>query len=358
MTHAATQHPLRNRPNPVRVSIVIPLHNEEEVIPELRRALTAFADALPSALEILLVNDGSTDSSLRLLSEWAAEDHRVRLLCLARNFGHQAAVTAGLDHATGDAVVVMDADLQDPPEVIHEMIAAYMRGYDVVYGRRLSRERDSLFKRASAWLFYRIMRALVYHDLPPDTGDFRLISRRCLDALVTMRETHRFLRGMVAWVGFPQIEVLYHRRPRLAGSTKYPLHKMMQLAWTAAISFSPAPLRFSFAAGFCVGLVGIGEGVYAVARSLLGLYVVPGWTSLMVVVCLIGGAILVSIGVVGEYVARIFEQSKQRPLYIVSDSITASPGEVELTPQIGLLRQAMRGEGARPQTEVYTTRRK
>ena len=342
MTHAPTQHPLRTRPYPGRLSIVIPLHNEQEVIPDLRRAMTAFADALPSTLEILLVNDGSTDSSLQLLSEWAAGDPRVRLLCLARNFGHQSAVTAGLDHAHGDAVIVMDADLQDPPEVIHEMIAAYMRGYDVVYGRRLSRERDSVFKRASAWLFYRIMRALIYHDLPPDTGDFRLISRRCLDALTTMRETHRFLRGMVAWVGFPQIEVLYHRRPRRAGSTKYPLHKMLQLAWTAAVSFSPAPLRFSFAAGFCVGLVGMGEGVYAVARSLLGLYVVPGWTSLMVVVCLIGGAILVSIGVVGEYVARIFEQSKARPLYIVSDTITSASANPEILPQLGLLREATR----------------
>lgn len=335
-----TQHKLRPRAYPGCLSIVIPLYNECEVIPELRSALTTFADGLPCAVEIVLVNDGSTDTSVALLSEWAETDARARLLCLARNFGHQAAVTAGLDHARGDAVVVMDADLQDPLEVIHDMIAEYRQGYDVVYGRRISRDQDTVFKRASAWLFYRIMRALIYPDLPADTGDFRLVSRRCLNALIRMRETHRFLRGMVAWVGFPQTEVGYHRRPRQAGKTKYPLHKMLQLAWTAAVSFSPAPLRLSFAAGFSVALVGIGYGVYAFMRSLLGLYVVPGWTSLIVVICLIGGAILISIGVAGEYIARIFEEVKGRPLYIVSENITAASGEPDLLPQLARLHDA------------------
>ena len=242
MNRRPTQHILRARPNPACFSIVIPLHNEEEVIPELRRALAAFAERHAFVMEFVLVNDGSTDATIALLSEWATQDARVRLICFARNFGHEAAVLAGLDHARGDAVVVMDADLQDPPEVIDEMIAKYLLGYDVVYGRRLSRDRETVFKRVSAWLFYRTMRTLVYRDLPPDTGDFRLISRRCLNAVKSMRETHRFLRGLVAWAGFPQCEVLYRRKPRQAGITKYSLQKMLQLAWTAAVSFSPAPL--------------------------------------------------------------------------------------------------------------------
>lgn len=339
-TARTTHHLLRSRSYPATLSLVIPLYNEVEVIPELRSALHRFAAGLAGELEIVLVNDGSTDATVELLSEWAEADSRVRLLCLARNFGHQAAVTAGLDHARGDAVVVMDADLQDPPEVIHQMIALYEQGYDVVYGRRLSRQRETIFKRASAWLFYRMMRALIYSGLPSDTGDFRLISRRCLAALMSMRETHRFLRGMVAWVGFPQTEVRYHREPRRAGNTKYPLHKMLQLAWTAAVSFSPAPLRLSFALGVAVALFGLGYGGYALMRSVLGLYVVRGWTSLIVVLCLIGGAILISIGVTGEYIARIFEEMKGRPLYIVAEDIAVPHREPDLLPQLDRLREA------------------
>ena len=346
--HPSTQHQLRERPNPGRLSIVVPLHNEEEVAGELRRALVEFADRQPFAVEFVLVNDGSTDSTVSMLSEWAAEDPRVLLLCFARNFGHEAAVLAGLDHARGDAVVVMDADLQDPPEVIDEMVEKYRRGYDVVYGRRASRDRETVFKRVSAWLFYRTMRALVYRDLPADTGDFRLISRRCLEAVKSMRETHRFLRGLVAWVGFPQCEVAYRRKPRLAGVTKYSLRKMLQLAWTAAVSFSPAPLRFSFAAGIVALLAGIGEIISALARSIAGSYVMPVWMPPVIAVCLVGGAILISIGVVGEYVARVFEQGKNRPLYIVSETIGGGAGEKILHPQLERLHEATRVEAALP----------
>jgi len=344
VNNAPTQHHLRLRPQPARLSIVIPLHNEEEVIPELRRALTAFADRHSFAVEFVLVNDGSTDATVELLSEWAGQDRRVRLLCFARNFGHEAAVLAGLDHARGDAVVVMDADLQDPPEVIDEMVAKYMRGYDVVYGRRLSRDRETVFKRVSAWLFYRAMRTLVYRDLPPDTGDFRLISRRCLDAVKTMREAHRFLRGLVAWAGFPQCEVLYRRQPRQAGITKYSLRKMLQLAWTAAVSFSPAPLRFSFLAGIVALLVGAAEGVAEWARWLGGTYSMAAWTPAVVAICLVGGAILISIGIVGEYVARVFEQGKGRPLYIVSEVMEGEPQDDALHSQLGRLHEATRVE--------------
>jgi dolichol-phosphate mannosyltransferase len=255
------------------------------------------------------------------LHAWVEEDARVTLLNLARNFGHQAAVTAGLDHATGDAIVVMDADLQDPPEVIHQMLAEYCRGYDVVYGKRIARNGETLFKRWSAWAFYRIMRTMIHRDLPKDVGDFRLISRRCLDAVASMRETHRFLRGMISWAGFPQTAVTYARDARAAGVTKYPMWKMLRFAWTAAVSFSPLPLRLSFGLGVLLALVGGAQAVNGLVQYALGLYIVPGWTSLMVVVCLIGSAILISIGVLGEYVGRIFEESKGRPLYIVADAV-------------------------------------
>ncbi len=300
---------------------MVPVYNEAEVLPLLRDRLSALMDCLGTLVELILVNDGSSDRTVEVLHAWAEEDARVTLLNLARNFGHQAAVTAGLDHATGDAVVIMDADLQDPPEVIHEMLAEYCRGYDVVYGKRVARKGETRFKRWTAWAFYRIMRLLIHSGLPEDVGDFRLISRRCLDALASMRETHRFLRGMISWVGFPQTAVTYTREPRAAGVTKYPLWKMLRFAWTAAISFSPLPLRVSFWLGVLLALVGITQAVDAVVRTALGLYTVPGWTSLMVVVCLIGSAILISIGVLGEYVGRIFEESKGRPLYIVAESV-------------------------------------
>lgn len=326
------------RPLPRLLSLVIPVYNEQDTIPHLQSALTKFVATLPCPVEIVLVNDGSTDRSFQLLMEWSEADPRAVVLNLARNFGHQACATAGMDHASGDAVVLMDADLQDPPDVIHSMLVEYCKGYDVVYGRRIQRLRESAFKRVTAWLFYRLMRLLVYKDLPQDIGDFRLISRRCLDALISMRETHRFLRGMVAWVGFAQTTVPFVRPGRVAGNTKYTPVKMMKLALTAAISFSPAPLRVSFLLGLTMAAIGVGDTIYAVARMFLGYYNVPGWTSLLVVNCLVGGAILISIGVLGEYVGRIFEEVKGRPLYIVADKRRSARRETELTEfaQVGL----------------------
>jgi len=320
-----TSHLLRPRERPDRLSLVIPIYNEEAVITALRDAVTGFARTVPSQLELVLVNDGSADQTLALLAEWAASDPRVRVLHLSRNFGHQIAATAGLDHASGDAVVLMDADLQDPLPVIHDMIERYCEGYDVVYGQRESRAGESAYKRFTAWMFYRIMRHLVYRALPPDVGDFRLISRPCLDAVKQMRETHRFLRGMVAWVGFPQVAVSYHRQARVAGSTKYPLRKMLAFSWVAATSFSTLPLRISMIMGAIVGLLGVEEGIRALLAYSLGWYTVPGWTSLTVVVSLIGSAMLMSIGILGEYVAKIYEQSKGRPLYIVARTFGTSP---------------------------------
>ena len=322
-TGRVTSHLLVQRERPARLSLVIPMYNEEAMVAPLRDALEGFARTLASEIEILLVNDGSSDQTLALLAEWVASDDRVRVLHLSRNFGHQIAATAGLDHATGDAVVLIDADLQDPLSVIHQMIERYCAGYDVVYGQRASRAGESAYKRFTAWLFYRIMRSLVYRELPPDVGDFRLISRACLDAVIQMRETHRFLRGMVAWAGFPQVAVAYHRQPRAAGSTKYPLRKMLAFSWVAATSFSTLPLRISMILGAIVGLVGVEEGIRALLAYFLDWYTVPGWTSLTVIVSLIGSAMLMSIGILGEYVAKLYEQSKGRPLYIVARTFGA-----------------------------------
>jgi glycosyltransferase involved in cell wall biosynthesis len=312
------RHLLQPRGYPRLLSIVIPIFNEEESLPFLRDRLTELVNDLPCAAEIVLVNDGSSDGSINILLNWAETNSGVKVLNLARNFGHQAAATAGLDEAAGQAIVLMDADLQDPPEIILSMLEEYRRGYDVIYGRRTSRAGETHFKRLSAWLFYRAMRLLIRSDLPADVGDFRMVSRRCLDAVSSMRETHRFLRGMVAWVGFPQTAVAYARDRRVAGKTTYSLAKMLWLAWTAAISFSATPLRAIFVLGFLIAAVGMLEAANAVIRSVLGLYLVPGWSSLIVVTCLIGGAILISVGVLGEYVGRIFEAVKERPLYVIA----------------------------------------
>ena len=264
------------------------------------------------------MNDGSADQTLDALVDWANADERIKILNLARNFGHQAAVTAGLDAASGDAVAIIDADLQDPPEVILDMLAGYRQGYEVVYGQRASRQGESLGKRLSAWIFYRLMRSLIYRDLPPDTGDFRLVSRRCLEAFNSMRETHRFIRGMVAWVGFPQTAVIYQRAPRAAGESKYPLRKMLKFAWTAAVSFSPLPLRLSLGLGFLVASLGLAFGVFVILGKLFQWFnPAPGWASLVVLISLVGGTVLISNGILGEYIGRIFEEAKARPLYLV-----------------------------------------
>ncbi len=326
----SVRHLLTPRPRPSLLSIVIPVYNEQDALPHLRQRLTECFPLFGCAVEVLLVNDGSVDDSLGQLISWARVDARIRVINFARNFGHQAACTAGLDEARGDAVVIIDADLQDPPEVIADMIAEYRKGYDVVYGKRVSRAGETAFKRFTAWAFYRLMRRLIHPDLPEDVGDFRLISRSCVDSVKSMRETHRFLRGMISWVGFPQTAVTYARGARVAGETKYPLRRMLRLAWTAAVSFSPKPLRISFLLGFMVAAIGMAQAANAVIRSILGLYVVPGWSSLIVVTCLIGGAILISIGVLGEYVGRIFEASKERPIYIIASRVEPEPVAVQL----------------------------
>jgi polyisoprenyl-phosphate glycosyltransferase len=315
------------RPYPRKLSIVVPMYNEERIVPLFRAAAQSFVNELACETEIVLVNDGSRDSTIEQLGSWALADHRIKVIHLSRNFGHQIAATAGLDHASGDAIVLMDADLQDPFSVIHEMIDRYCEGYDVAYGQREVREGETWFKRSTSWLFYRLMRFLVYKDLPVDTGDFRLISRECLDGLSRMRETHRFLRGMTAWVGFPQVAVRYRRAPRAAGETKYPIRRMLSLAWNAATSFSTVPLRLSFGFALIVGAVSIEEGVRALLAYEFGWYTVSGWTSITVLLSAIGAALLFSVGVLGEYVGKLYEQSKERPLYIAARTWNLEVGE-------------------------------
>ena len=313
-----THHILQPRPSPARLSLVIPMFNEEVVVDFLRAELENFMREVSAEMEVILVNDGSSDGTIEKIAGWAAEDRRIKVLQLSRNFGHQIASTAGLDYATGDAVVLIDADLQDPLPVVHRMIERYREGYDVVYGQREARQGESAVKLFTAWAFYRVMRLMVYKRLPLDAGDFRLISRECLNGLKSMRETHRFLRGMVAWVGYPQFALKYQRASRVAGETKYPLRKMLALAWTAATSFSTVPLQISIVLGLITGVIGIEEGTRAILAALFGWYTVPGWTSLMVVTSIIGSALLISVGILGQYVGKIYEQSKERPLYLVS----------------------------------------
>lgn len=302
-------------------SLVIPVYNERDTLPYLRAQLKRWLPSLGTVpTEILLVDDGSTDDSLSILSRWATEDDRIKVISFSRNFGHQAAVSAGLKHASGDAVVIIDADLQDPLDVIHDMIARYEEGYDVAYGQRTARYGETRFKLTTAWLFYRLMRLWVHKNLPVDTGDFRLISRKCVDCINAMPEAHRFLRGMVAWAGFPQVAVPYTRAERRFGKTKYPLCKMLRFAWVAITSFSTIPLKIVTAAGGVFSFIGLAVGIYALASHVIG-HTVPGWTSLMGFNALMGGLVLMGLGLIGEYVGKIYEEVKGRPLYVVQHTI-------------------------------------
>ena len=302
------------------VSLVIPVFNEEETISYLRSSINDWRATVPWNVEVVLVDDGSRDRSLELLRDWATSECGIKVLNFSRNFGHQAAVTAGLHAASGDAVVIIDADLQDPLEVIIEMVRAYEQGYDVVYGQRISREAETWFKRATAWMFYRIMRTFVHSELPADTGDFRLVSRRCLDVILRMNEVHRFLRGMFAWVGFHQRAITYDRKGRKHGTTKYPLRKMIFFAWNAAVSFSTFPIQLITVAGISTAAAGFGYGAYSLLRAALYHDTVTGWATIIALNAVIGGAMLMSLGVIGAYVGRIYEQVKNRPLYVVQEA--------------------------------------
>jgi polyisoprenyl-phosphate glycosyltransferase len=267
------------------------------------------------------VNDCSTDRSLEHLHALAQQDACVRVLHFSRNFGHQIAITAGMDHSQGQAVILMDADLQDPPEVLPDLIAKWREGYDVVYAVRTQRAGEGLIKRGTAALFYRLLQRISGIDIPPDTGDFRLLSRRAVDALGTLRERHRFLRGMSRWIGFRQVAVPFARDPRFAGETKFSFRKMFTFAFDGIVSFSFAPLQLATYLGFGASLVSFGYIVYAIGLKLFTDRWVTGWASLMVAVLFIGGVQLITLGIIGEYIGRIYEEIKQRPLYLIAEAI-------------------------------------
>lgn len=302
------------------LSVVIPSYNEEEVIEETIKRLRAFCSELVNLdVELIFIDDGSRDRTREILKGFAATDCRFKLIGFARNFGHQIAVTAGVDAAGGDAVIIIDADLQDPPEVMHQMIAKWREGYDVVYGTRTERSGDSAFKIATARSFYRVLNRLSDVPIPLDTGDFRLISRNVVDILRAMPERDRFVRGMVSWVGFKQTALPYKRAERFAGESKYPLRKMIRFATDGILSFSTKPLQISVAMGmFCASLALLGI-FYALFSRLFTDSWVEGWTALMIAVLFIGGVELISVGILGEYIGRIYHEIKNRPLYVVQE---------------------------------------
>jgi polyisoprenyl-phosphate glycosyltransferase len=304
------------------VSVIVPCYNEEQVIVETNRQLVATLAALDDLdFEIVYVDDGSSDKTVDLLRAIQSTDKRTRVVRLARNFGHQLAVSAGLEHAAGDAVVIIDADLQDPPEVIPEMVARWRDGYHVVYGMRTDRPGETAFKLWTAKLFYRFINRLSKVQIPLDVGDFRLLDRRVVDVLLSMPERDRFLRGMVSWIGFRQVAVMYRRAERRAGESKYPLFKMLQFAADGVLSFSLTPLRLALWVGFLsIGMAFAGI-LYALIIRLYTNDWVRGWTSIFTAVLFIGGAQLVTLGIIGEYIGRIYAEVKRRPLYVVEERL-------------------------------------
>jgi glycosyltransferase involved in cell wall biosynthesis len=303
------------------LSVVAPLYNEEGNVVELLRRLRAAVDGIAGidAYEIVLIDDGSTDRTVELLLQIAATDSRIVVVRLSRNFGHQLAATAGLDVARGDAVVLIDADLQDPPELIPAMVERWLAGFDVVYAVRRKRSGESAFKLWTARTFYRVTRRLTKIAIPVDTGDFRLMSRRVIDALKQFRERHRFIRGMVSWVGYKQTAVEYDRDARYSGASKYPFSKMLRFAIDGITSFSDVPLRFASYFGFVVSAIAFVIAVYEIGLGIFTGHNLPGYTSTIFAILFLGGVQLIGIGILGEYVGRIYEEIKGRPLYLIAD---------------------------------------
>jgi glycosyltransferase involved in cell wall biosynthesis len=306
-------------------SVVVPMFNEAAGILLLHARLTAVMDGMGEPWEVVYVNDGSRDATLATVEALRERDPRVAVVNLSRNFGKEVATTAGLDHARGAAVIVIDADLQDPPEVIPELVAVWREGFDMVPARRRVRQGETWLKTRTAGLFYRLMRNWGQVELPPDTGDFRLMSRRAVDALLKLREQHRFMKGLFAWVGFPTKPVLYDRAPRAVGETKWSWWKLWNLAIEGFTSFSVLPLKLASYIGAAVALVAALFGVLVVVRTLVWGDSPAGYPSLLIVVLLLGGTQLIFLGVIGEYLGRVFNETKQRPLYLVERYLPARP---------------------------------
>ena len=326
---SSTPHDERTEPGtssrPV-ISVIVPCFNEEEVLAYTHERLTQALRCLVISYEIVYVDDGSSDDTGQILAGLQASDPQVRVIRLSRNFGHQIAVTAGLDYVQGDAVVLIDADLQDPPEVIPAMVERWRAGYHVVYGARQSREGETYFKLVTAKLFYRLINMLSEFPIPLDTGDFRLMDRKVVVALNAMQERHRLLRAMTTWVGFRQTAVSYARAPRYAGTSKYPLRAMLMLALDGIVSFSTVPLRIVTLVGLSFSTLSVLGIVYALVLRLLTKNWVPGWTLIFISSMLIGGLQFIFIGIIGEYIGRIYGEVKRRPLFLVLETLGFEEG--------------------------------
>jgi polyisoprenyl-phosphate glycosyltransferase len=323
LTTAAAPRSTQDADRP-SLSVVVPVYNEESVLPEFHRRLGAALDGIPADTEIIYVNDGSRDRSIALLAELNDRDPRVAVVDLSRNFGKEVAMTAGLDHARGDAVVVIDADLQDPPELIPDMLAAWREGYDVVLMRRASRAQESWLKKATARAFYRAMGRIGTIDIPENVGDFRLLSRRAVAAIARFPERSRFMKGLFAWIGFPCKEIDYARDGRYAGETKWNYWRLWNFAIEGITSFSVVPLKVASYIGFATALVAFVYGIYFIVKTLLFGDPARGFPTLVTLVLFLGGLQLMALGIIGEYLARMFIEVKQRPLYLVARSLPAA----------------------------------
>lgn len=303
------------------ISVIVPMYNEEEVIETTFARLKEVMDSNDDRYELIFVNDGSKDRSADIIRELSNVHKEVVLIDFSRNFGHQIAITAGMDYARGDAIIIIDADLQDPPEIMLQMIAKWREGYEVVYGKRIKRKGETLFKKATAMMFYRTLSALTSVDIPNDTGDFRLIDRKVCDVLKGLKEKNRFVRGLISWIGFKQTSVEFVREERFAGVTKYPLKRMMKFALDAITSFSYKPLRIASYIGFTISFVSFIYLLIVLYQRLFTESTTAGWASIVAINLLFNGIILILLGVIGEYIGRIYDETKNRPLYIVRETV-------------------------------------
>lgn len=314
------------------LSVVVPAYNEEDALPELHKRLSNVIDKLGVDWEVIYVNDGSTDNTLNVLTSF--KDSRVTIIDLSRNFGKEIAMTAGLDYANSDAVVIIDADLQDPPELIPEMVNLWQKGFDVVYAKRTARSGETIMKRATAKLFYRLIQLLSRVHIPEDSGDFRLLSRRAVESMRRIKEQHRFMKGLFAWIGYPQVSVSYRRDPRITGKTKWNYLRLWNLAIEGITSFSIAPLKVATYVGLLTSLGSFVFAAYIIYKTLVYGEKVQGYPTMMTVILFLGGVQLMSLGMIGEYLGRMFNESKQRPLYLVNQLI---PSTLQVHPRTKIL---------------------
>ena len=310
-------------------SVIVPLYNEEAVVQDSYERIREVMDTTGEPYEIIFVNDGSKDSTYQKVREILKNDKNVKLISFSRNFGHQSAITAGMDYCTGQAVIVIDADLQDPPEVMLKMIEKWKEGYEVVYGKRIKRKGETLFKKATAKIFYRILSKTTDVEIPIDTGDFRLIDRKVCDALKAMPERNRYVRGLISWLGFRQTGVEFVREKRLAGETKYSMKKMFKLAWDGITAFSNAPLKLATYIGVSISAVSFLYLLVVICQKLFTDTTVQGWASLVAISLFFNGVILIVLGIIGEYIRRIYDEAKGRPIYIISEKIGFDEGHDE-----------------------------